>query len=93
MKDDLRKLMLEAIEKPIQSNDEEFLTETDKIQKEYKPKQKVKRKCDNCTCEMKDNVWDNSSCVNCGKGDAFRCSDCPSRGLPAYETGDVIKFD
>merc|ERR1711972_35428 len=30
----------------------------------------------------------NSRCQGCKLGDAFRCSNCPFSGLPAFEDGD-----
>merc|ERR1711915_266094 len=35
----------------------------------------------------------NRGCQGCKLGDAFRCSDCPFTGLPAFDKGDDVFFD
>jgi len=64
--------------------------------------------CKNCSCgrkeleeehdsqtvtKMLENNAVKSSCGNCYLGDAFRCSGCPYKGLPAFKPGDKIKLD
>ena len=58
-----------------------------------------RRPCKNCSCGARDMLGNElpadagdmaeepapSACGNCGKGDAFRCSSCPYRGLPRFE--------
>lgn len=65
----------------------------------------VRKPCRNCTCGLaqkevissidqsilKDEPT--SNCGSCYLGDAFRCSSCPYRGLPAFKLGEKVKFN
>jgi len=66
----------------------------------------TKKACKNCTCGRADGAIESksvvkidledkeastkSSCGNCYLGDAFRCSGCQYRGLPAFKIGEKI---
>ncbi|SJK86524.1 Anamorsin homolog [Babesia microti strain RI] len=59
--------------------------------------------CANCTCGRRkeeqlsstndrdrDGTPSASSCGNCYLGDAFRCENCPYKGLPAFKPGEKV---
>ncbi|KAL2489797.1 Anamorsin-like protein [Forsythia ovata] len=64
----------------------------------------TRKACKNCTCgraeaeekvqklELTMDQLDNpqSACGSCGLGDAFRCSTCPYKGLPAFKLGEKV---
>ncbi|CAD8069353.1 unnamed protein product [Paramecium sonneborni] len=65
------------------------------------------RACANCTCGRKEmeekqdqeqlleQLKNNSvkGCGSCYLGDAFRCANCPYRGLPAFKDGEQVKVN
>eukprot|EP00658_Telonema_sp_P-2_P012490 TRINITY_DN14754_c0_g1_i2.p1 TRINITY_DN14754_c0_g1~~TRINITY_DN14754_c0_g1_i2.p1 ORF type:complete len:267 (-),score=68.21 TRINITY_DN14754_c0_g1_i2:367-1167(-) len=71
------------------------------------PKSKGRRACKNCSCgfaaeleaekkgELKagDQPLYKSACGSCYKGDAFRCADCPYRGMAAFEPGEKVELN
>lgn len=57
--------------------------------------------CKNCTCgraaaERKGEKFDpknfTGGCGRCHLGDAFRCANCPYRGMPAFEPGQKVEI-
>ena len=53
--------------------------------------------CINCTCgrseESTENESKTSMCGNCYLGDGFRCSTCPSKGLPPFSPDEKVTID
>ncbi|ADM11043.1 putative Zn-ribbon-containing protein [Encephalitozoon intestinalis ATCC 50506] len=96
-KEELRKLLRSTIRKntdPRVKISDEYLTDEDKAETKTLRTPAKKRACKDCTCGLKEKqeVEVRSACGNCYKGDAFRCSGCPSLGLPPYEPGEVVSF-
>ncbi|KAI4290806.1 hypothetical protein PAPHI01_0080 [Pancytospora philotis] len=56
-----------------------------------------KRQCANCTCSLSKQAPPaqpkKGGCGSCALGDAFRCSGCPYRGMPAFKEGEEFKFE
>eukprot|EP00656_Telonema_subtile_P000946 TRINITY_DN10451_c0_g1_i1.p1 TRINITY_DN10451_c0_g1~~TRINITY_DN10451_c0_g1_i1.p1 ORF type:complete len:237 (-),score=65.27 TRINITY_DN10451_c0_g1_i1:156-866(-) len=71
------------------------------------PKSKGRKACKNCSCgfadqldaekkgELKagDQPLFKSACGSCYKGDAFRCADCPYRGMAAFQPGEKVELN
>ncbi|AFN82515.1 putative Zn-ribbon-containing protein [Encephalitozoon romaleae SJ-2008] len=96
-KEELRKLLRSIIKKntdPRARTQSEYLTDEDKVVKKHERGSVKTRACKDCTCGLKEKqeIKIRSACGNCHKGDAFRCSGCPSLGLPPYEAGEVVSF-
>ncbi len=94
-KEDLRKLLLEAIQRDKEIDDDELIKDEDRQKKVViKDDSKPRRSCANCTCgKATKAVVKESACGNCYKGDLFRCEGCPSFGLPPYKPGDEVTFN
>ena len=57
---------------------------------------KTSRKaCINCSCGRADGSINSekSLCGNCYLGDGFRCSTCPSKGLPPFSPDEKVTID
>ncbi|XP_023527886.1 anamorsin homolog isoform X2 [Cucurbita pepo subsp. pepo] len=66
----------------------------------------TRKACKNCSCgraeaeekveklELTPDLLENpqSACGSCGLGDAFRCSTCPYKGLPAFKLGEKVSL-
>lgn len=95
-KEELRELLRSAMRRrddPRDTAQSDYLTEEDMAVVKKGERVSRRRACKNCTCgRAEENVVTRSACGSCYKGDAFRCSGCPSLGLPPYEPGDVVSF-
>lgn len=94
LKETLKALIKKRTDPRVKSQNE-FLTHTDMIVNTPEPNTNAfvkKKPCANCTCELRNQEDTRSACGNCHKGDAFRCSTCPSLGLPPYQPGEVVSF-
>ena len=71
------------------------------------PKSKGRKACKNCSCGFDKQLEDEkkgelkagdeplykSACGSCYKGDAFRCADCPYRGMAAFQPGEKVELN
>ena len=69
------------------------LTIPDKISK--KDCKTSRKACINCSCGRADGsvASEKSLCGNCYLGDGFRCSTCPSKGLPPFSPDGKVIID
>ena len=76
-------------------NDDDYITEEDKIKKvAIKSAVKKKRTCANCTCKRRFEVAKpKSGCGSCYLGDAYRCEGCPYTGKAPFKPGEEVNFD
>ena len=92
MDDEELKKLLDAA--TVMKIDPKYKEEEKEENGEIRERKTVKRKCANCTCSRKDEIEKpKSACGNCYLGDAFRCSGCPYKGMPAFEEGEEINLD
>lgn len=98
-KEELRELLKSVMSRrvdPRTAQQDEYLTAEDREAKERSERGPgARRACADCTCGRKEEnaPQTRSACGNCYKGDAFRCSGCPSLGMPPYSPGDVVSFE
>ena len=66
---------------------------TEKIKK--KDCKTSRKACINCSCGREGGSVDSekSLCGNCYLGDGFRCSTCPSKGLPPFSPDEKVTID